>query len=65
MTTWKYDVIKTKDGVQMIEMYEDGSYAILDTKTELWAESKEELIETLEWMIKDLKDGDDSSEEHF
>jgi hypothetical protein len=52
---WWYDVISHNNGVQLIERYSDGSYVILDTKYELWSESEEELIETLELMLKDLK----------
>ena len=68
--SWKYGVRNCKDipkdsrdniklnpdeGVIMVEDYGDDVYAVLNSPTELWSESKEELIETLKTMLKDLE----------
>ena len=54
MKTWKYDVIEIDEGYQIVENFGD-CHAVLDGPRELWAETKEELIEMLEMMLKDIK----------
>ena len=52
---WKYEIIEKEGGYQVVEMYEDGSYAILDGKYELWSEKKEWLVERIKMMLADLE----------
>ena len=55
MSTWKYDIIEIDEGYQIVENF-GFSYAVLDGPRELWAETKTELVEMLERMIRDIKD---------
>ena len=52
---WKYEIIEKEGGYQVVEMYEDGSYAVLDGKYELWSEQKEWLIKRIKMMLADLE----------
>ncbi len=53
--SWKYEIIEKEGGYQVVEMQEDGSYAVLDGKYELWSEQKEWLIERIKMMLADLE----------
>lgn len=55
MSTWKYDIIEIDEGYQIVENFGFG-YAVLDGPKELWAETKAELVEMLERMIRDIKE---------
>lgn len=52
---WKYEIIEKEGGYQVVEMYGDGSYAVLDGKYELWSEQKDCLIKRIKMMLADLE----------
>lgn len=52
---WKYEIIEKEGGYQVVEMHEDGSYAVLDGKYELWSEQKDWLIKRIKMMLADLE----------
>ena len=53
--TWKYSLINDNNGVRVIEKYGKNSYAEL-TEDDWWFENKEQAIEILEMIIKDLNE---------
>ena len=52
---WKYEIIEKEGGFQVVEMQEDGSYAVLDGKYELWSKQKDWLIKRIKMMLADLE----------
>ena len=53
--TWKYGLIKYEDGFKVAEIYQDGFYALLDTN-DWYFETKDEFINVIKTMLKDIED---------
>lgn len=54
--TWKYGTVPDEEsgGVCVAEIYDDGCHAKLND-ADWWAENKEELIETIKIILRDLE----------
>lgn len=57
--TWRYGLIPQSGGYKIAEIYGDECYAELNSG-DWWFESKEEAIECLEIILKDLRERKDN-----
>lgn len=54
---WTYGIVPDleRGGVFVAEIYDDGCYAKLN-EADWWAENKDDLIETIKIVLRDLED---------